>query len=150
MIRTIGTIFIAAICALAFASGGAASSAITQKIVTVSVPKDFRSAESYKVEFTVPDGATAFNFTLWGSDRSWGITDISDGGYKELYSSGDSDRTAGLNDAESSERTGGAPSEDSPVNPLSRLTLSPGTYIIWLQGGPGTSITLQYNLRTGR
>jgi hypothetical protein len=149
MIRTIGSILIASMCVLCMA-GGAASAGITQKIVTVSVPKDYHSAEAYKVEFAVPEGALAFNFTLWGSDKIWGITDISDGGHRELYSSrnGGAGADVPINDAESSERIGGPPPEDGPTDPLRTLTLAPGTYIIWMEGGPGTSMTLQYNLRT--
>ncbi len=125
---------------------------ITQKTVTVSVPKDYRSVEAYKVEFVVPDGSAAFNFTLWGDEKPWGIVDISNGGYREVYSSksnGPGD-DAPLNDAESSERIGGPPVETGPDNSLSTLTLKSGTYLIWTEGGPGTSITLQYLLQTSR
>ncbi len=151
MIRTIGSILIALMCVLCMA-GGAASIGVTQKIVTVSVPKDYRSAEAYKVEFAVPEGSLAFNFTLWGSDKTWGITDISGGGHRELYSSRDSEAGGDvpINDAESSERIGGSPPEEGPTDPLRTLTLKPGTYIIWMEGGPGANMTLQYNLRTMR
>jgi hypothetical protein len=151
MIRTIGSILITSLCVLCMVSG-AASAGIAQKIVTVSVPKDFRSAEAYKVEFVVPEGAMAFNFTLWGSDKTWGISDITGGGHKELYSSGSggSGGDVPINDAESSERIGDTPTETGPTDPLARLTLTPGTYIIWMEGGPGTSMTIQYNLRTTR
>ena len=151
MTRTIGCLLIALTCVLCVMSG-AAFAAITQKIVTVSVPKDYRSAEAYKVEFAVPEGSIAFNFTLWGSDKTWGIADISGGGFKELYSSrnGASDGDVPMNDAESSERIDGSPTENAPADPLSRLTLSAGTYIIWMQEGPGASMTLQYNVRTAR
>jgi hypothetical protein len=151
MNRTIGCVLIASACALIILSG-AAFAGITQKIVAVSVPKDYRSSEAYKVEFTVPEGSMAFNFTPWGSNHTWGIADISGGGYRELYSSrsGGAGADSPMSDAESSERTGTSPEETTVTDPLSRLTLTSGTYIIWMEGGPGASMTLQYNLRTPR
>ncbi len=130
----------------------AAAASVTQKIVTVTVPKDYRSTETYKVEFAVPEGSTAFNLTLWGTDRTWGIVDISGGAYKEVYSSRDKGAyiDTPVNDAESSERVVNPPTESEGIDPLSRLTLHPGSYIIWMEGRPGASMTLQYNLRTMR
>jgi hypothetical protein len=130
--------------------GAAAAASITQKVVTVSVPKDYHSTEPYKVEFAVPEGSTAFNFTLWATNKTWGIVDISGGAYKEIYSSRDSGtyNDTPVNDAESSARIDTPPAEGEVVDPLSRLTLRPGSYIIWMQGGPGANMTLQYTLRT--
>jgi hypothetical protein len=124
---------------------GAFAGGITQDSVTVSVPKDYRDAQPYKAEFVVPEACKAFNFTVW-TDKAWGIVDISGGGYRELYSSRNTGTStdAPIGDAESSENVGGPPSGDDPVDPLSRLTLGPGTYIVWTEGSPGSTITLQY------
>jgi hypothetical protein len=151
MNRNIVSLLIASISALLIVNVAGAAS-ITQKVVTVTVPKDYGSSEAYKVEFAVPDGSTAFNFTLWGASKTWGIADISGGAYKEVYSSGDSAAPGDSHviDAESSEHIVDNPTEAEWIDPLSRLTLYPGTYVIWLEGKPGTSITLQYNLRMMR
>ncbi|MBN2225540.1 MAG: hypothetical protein JW765_12755 [Deltaproteobacteria bacterium] len=135
-----------------FISGTATAASITQKVVTVSIPNDYSSAEAYKVEFSIPDGSTAFNFTLWGTNKTWGIADISGGAYKEIYSSGDngSNGDTPIIDAESPERVVSPPTENEVTDPLSRLTLYPGSYIIWMEGKPGASMTLQYNLRMVR
>lgn len=132
--------------------GGASAASITQKIVTVSIPNDYRSTEAYKVEFTVPEESMAFNFRLWGTDKTWGIVDISDGASKEIYSSRNNGAYGDTptNDAESSERVVNPPIESEGTDPLSRLTLHPGSYIIWIEGNPGASMTLQYNLQTMR
>lgn len=144
-------VFILAVSLLAFSLiGGAAAAGVTQNIVTVSIPKDYHSTEAYKVEFAVPEGSTAFNFTLWGSDKTWGIVDISGGANKEIYSSRDSTASGDTPDAESSARVGNPPSESEGVDPLSRIILQPGSYIIWMEGGPGAAMTLQYNLQTMR
>ncbi len=151
MNRNIISLLVASISALLILSVADAAS-ISQKVVTVSIPKDYSSSEAYKVEFIVPDGSAAFNFTLWGASRTWGIADISGGAYKEVYSSGDSAASGDSHviDAESSEHVVDNPTESEWIDPLSRLTLYPGTYIIWLEGKPGASITIQYNLRTMR
>jgi len=150
MNRSIVSLLIVLFSSFLIVSGAAA--ATTQKIVTVSIPNDYRSTEAYKVEFTIPDGSTAFNFTLWGTDKTWGIADISGGAYKEVYSSNNSGASEDtpLIDAESSERIVNPPMEGEVINPLFGLTLSPGSYVIWMEGKPGTSMTLQYNLRTTR
>jgi hypothetical protein len=142
--------FILILLILTLSSAGAAVAGITNNIVTVSIPKDYRSAEPYKVEFTVPEGSMAFNFTLWATDKTWGIVDISGGAYKEVYSSvtDGTNGNAPVIDAESSERVTDPPSETSTTDPLSRITLLPGSYIVWMKGNPGASMTLQYNLRT--
>ncbi len=145
-------VFVSILLVLAFGCINAAAAGIVQKIVTVSIPKDYRSAEAYKVEFVIPEGAMAFNFTLWGVNRNWGIVDISGGANKDVYSSagegayGDGHAT----DTESSERVTDPPPETGTADPLSRLTLLPGTYIVWMEGNPGASMTLQYNLKTPR
>jgi len=145
-------VFVSILLVLAFGCMSAAAAGIAQKIVTVSIPNDYRSAEAYKVEFAIPAGAMAFNFTLWGVSRTWGIVDISGGAYKEVYSStgegayGDGHDT----DTESSERVTDPPPETDAGDPLTRLTLLPGTYIVWIEGNPGASMTLQYNLKTPR
>ena len=132
--------------------GGAFAGGITQDSVTVSVPKDYRDAEPYKAEFVVPEACKAFNFTAWVVDKDWGIVDISDGGYRELYSSRNTGTStdAPIGDAESSENVGGPPSGDEPVDSLSRLILGPGTYIVWTEGPPGSTITLQYFVQAVR
>jgi hypothetical protein len=125
---------------------------VSQKIFTVSVPNDYRTPEPYKAEFVVPDGTMAFNFTVWGAARPWGITDMSGGKNKEIYSSRDSGRSSGMptGDAESSEKSANPSGGETGFDPLSTISLDPGTYIIWTEEGPGRSITLQYLLQTIR
>jgi hypothetical protein len=144
-------VFVSILLVSAFFCVSAVAGSITQKIVTVSIPMDYRSTEAYKVEFAIPEGATAFNFTLWGATKTWGIVDISSGAHKEVYSSsGGAYGDAPVNDAESSRRVTDPLPETGTTDPLSRLTLYPGSYIIWMEGSPGASMTLQYNLRTTR
>ena len=145
------SVLILLITALAFPIMSEAAG-ITQKIVTLSIPRDYQSTEAYKVEFTIPEGSIAFNFTLWGSTKKWGIVDISGGAYKEVYSSvgGNANGDTPVPDAESSERVTDSTPETGMTDPLSRVTLLSGSYIIWMEGNPGTTMTLQYNLKTQR
>lgn len=150
MNRIIALVAVAAAVALFTINGAAAG--IAQKIVTVSIPNDYLSTEAYKVEFSIPEGSRAFNFTLWGTEKTWGIVDITGGAYKEVYSStgGAGNGDVPLNDAESSERIVSPPPEGEPTDSLSRLMLFPGSYIVWMEGKPGASMTIQYNLQTAR
>lgn len=146
------TLFILIVLLLVLSCVSASAAGITQKIVTLSIPNDYRSAEAYKVEFAIPEGSMAFNFTLWGINGTWGIVDISGGTYKEVYSSAGAGTDGGrpVIDPESSEHVTDPSVETGAADPLSRLTLSSGSYIVWMEGNPGASMTLQYNLRTPR
>jgi len=135
-----------------FSCASVLAAGITQKILTLSIPKDYRSAEAFEVELTIPEGAVAFNFTLWGVATTWGIVDISGGAYKEVYSSAGAGTEGDhpVIDPESSEHAVDPSAETGAADPLSRLTLPPGAYIVWMEGNPGASMTLQYNLKTPR
>jgi|GEM_PF-2301432 len=123
----------------------------SQMVLTITIPDGDTSGMS-QAELVVPEGAYAVNFTVWGAENSWGIKseNASASGesffvyYPEL-DSGDE-----YTDAESSEAldsgddtTGYGYDYNSE---LSRLTLPPGTYIVWMEGTPGTTMTIQYLL----
>jgi hypothetical protein len=122
-----------------------------QMVLTITIP-DGNISGIHQTELIVPEGAVAMNFTVWGLVDSWGINSENAGASGEslfVYypKRGNPDEYL---DAESSESvdTGGDTvgygyDYDSE---LSRLELPPGTYIVWVQGTAGTTITIQYLL----
>ncbi len=150
--KKIVAFFVCLLVVASFLMSDALSVGITQKTFTVSVPKDYRTPEPYKAEFVVPDGMIAFNFTVWGAGKPWGITDMSGGKNREIYSSRNSGLAGDLpaGDAESSEKVENPSGGETGFDSLSSISLNPGTYIIWTEGGPGSSITLQYLLQAIR
>ena len=123
-----------------------------QMVLTITIPDDNTSG-MYHTELIVPEGAVAVNFTVWGAEYPWGIITESSGTsgeslfvyYPELESPDE------FIDTESSESVDTGASDTSGYgsdydSELSRLTLPPGTYFVWVQGPVGTMITIQYLL----
>lgn len=122
-----------------------------QMVLTITIP-DGNTSGMHQTELIVPEGAVAMNFTVWGVVNSWGINSENAGISGEslfVYypERGNPDEYV---DSESSESvdTGGdmvgyGYDYDSE---LSRLELPPGTYVVWVNGTAGTTITIQYLL----
>ena len=124
---------------------------VRQMVLTITIPDD-NSSGIHQTELIVPDGTVAVNFTVWGIVDTWGIqtenTDLS--GEPLFVYSPDRENPEEYIDSESSESVdsggdtvGYGYDHDSE---LSHLTLPPGTYIVWLKGSSGTTITIQYLL----
>ena len=120
-------------------------------VLTITIPDDHTSG-TYQAELIVPDGAAAVNFTIWGAVGPWGIKTENAGASGEslfVYHP-ELDTPDEFMDSESSESldAGGGTmgyGYDADTE-LSRLTLPPGTYSVWVEGDAGTTITLQYLL----
>ncbi|MBN1882913.1 MAG: hypothetical protein JW885_12120 [Deltaproteobacteria bacterium] len=129
----------------------AAGSSFRQMVLTITIPDDHTSG-TYQTELIVPEGSSAVNFTVWGADHPWGITSenaVASGESLFVYRPGLEGQDEYI-DSESSESvdTGGGTEGygyDSDSE-LTRLSLPPGTYYVWVQGPAGTTITLQYLL----
>ncbi|MBN1573820.1 MAG: hypothetical protein JW984_11545 [Deltaproteobacteria bacterium] len=136
---------------------------ITKKTITIKVPPDHDSNKAFKMEFTVPENMTAFDLTVWGAEKSWGIAAVSGESGGEMdeiykYSPSSNSYDEPVPDAESTEEidnslstTGGGFDEfTSETTSLSKIVLTPGSYVIWTYEGAGKSIVIEYFLGTGK
>ncbi len=134
---------------------------ITKKTITIKVPPDHDNNKPFKTKFTVPENMTAFNLTVWGAEKGWGIASVTgEGTIDEVYKYTPSSNTydESIPDAESTEEidnpspaTGGGFDEfRAETTPLSRVVLTPGSYVIWTYEGAGKSIVIEYFLVTGK
>jgi hypothetical protein len=119
-------------------------------VLTITIP-DGDASGMHQAELIVPENAYAMNFTVWGGENPWGIkTENSGASGESLFSYYPELDSRDYTDAESSESLdSGDDMTESGYDydsELSRLTLPPGTYIVWVEGSPGTTITIQYLL----
>jgi hypothetical protein len=136
---------------------------ITKKTITIEIPRDHDNKAPYKTELVVSENMTAFNLTVWGAEKSWGIAAVSPatGGVTDeiyryvppssLYSEPipDAESTEEMDNANPGEREGYG-DVNAGSTPLSKIVLPPGSYVIWTYEGAGKSIVIEYFLGTGK
>lgn len=136
---------------------------ITKKTITIDVPRDHDNKTPFKTEFIVSKNMMAFDLTVWGAEKSWGIASISPatgGIIDEIYRYVPPSilYNEPMHDAESTEEIDnpvpGAREGFGDVNagstPISKVVLTPGNYVIWTYEGAGESIVIEYFLGTGK
>lgn len=117
-----------------------------QMVLTITIP-DGNTSGMHHMELIVPEGAVAMNFTVWGVVDSWGINSENAGisgeslfvYYPDEYLDSESSESVDTG----GDTVGHGYDYDSE---LSRLELPPGTYVVWVKGEAGTTITVQYLL----
>ena len=134
---------------------------ITKKTITIEVPSGHDKNKPFRTKFTVPENMSAFDLTVWGAEKNWGVSAVSgENGYEMediyRYTPPSHSDNESIPDAESTEEidnpstTGGFDEFTTETTPLSKVVLTPGSYVIWTYEGAGKSIIIEYFLGTGK